>query len=257
MQLEVFFKKQADLAVLQRKAKIQCAKDFYDFCFDTLRTPKSGIYKRRIFKYVEVIPRNNCINYRPITENRKIHQIIAHDSCPGELITNHLSCYDCEHCLIRNSCSQICKNKKFIGQSKVLKMKEISSRNLDQSDTDLEEVALRENISNLVEIGSVIAVLADDPDYEYYIMKVNQKSRVLERERCDVWGGRFPAGAAVVEGFFYDRSTNNTLLYKLIPNKPAIVYTMSVRYICIEITPNKTVTIPEQLHLDIIKSLDN
>lgn len=39
-----FFKNQADIAVLRRKTKIQCAKDFYNFCTNNLQNPKSGMY---------------------------------------------------------------------------------------------------------------------------------------------------------------------------------------------------------------------
>jgi hypothetical protein len=40
-------------------------------------------------------------------------------------------------------------------------------------------------------------------------MKVNRKPFVLKKEGRDVWGGTFPAGAEVVEGFYYDRCENN------------------------------------------------
>jgi hypothetical protein len=53
-----------------------------------------------------------------------------------------------------------------------------------------------------------VDVLADDPDYEFYLMKVNRKPFVLKKEGRDVWGGTFPAGAEVVEGFYYDRCEN-------------------------------------------------
>lgn len=87
-------------------------------------------------------------------------------------------------------------------------------------------------------------------------MKVNRKPFVLKKEGRDVWGGTFPAGAEVVEGFYYDRCENNPFLYKLIPKKRAFVYAMAVRYICVELNPCKIVAIPEHLHLDIVKSLE-
>jgi hypothetical protein len=39
---------------------------------------------------------------------------------------------------------------------------------IERSETDTVEI--HENISNLINIGSVVAVLADHPDYEYYLI---------------------------------------------------------------------------------------
>jgi hypothetical protein len=39
-------------------------------------------------------------------------------------------------------------------------------------------------------------------------------------------GGTFPAGAEVVEGFYYDRCENNPFLYKLIPKKKRRLFTL-------------------------------
>lgn len=248
-----FLKHQADFAVLRRKAKIQDAKDFYDFCEANLQNPKAGIYKRRIFKYVETVPRSDCINYKPITENRKIHQITYQETSPGELKTSHLSCYSCETCI--EGTDQICSNRHFIGNFKTLIIKEITPNTNDQSDTPLEDEPEPENLSSFIENGSVIAVLADDSEYEFYIMKVNKKAFTLANESHDVWGGIFPAGAEVIQGLYYDRCKRNPLLYRLIPRKLAFVYSVAVRYICVELNPSKLITIPEQLHLDIIKSV--
>ena len=90
MQPVVFLKNQADIAVLRRKTKIQCAKDFYNFCTDNLQNPKSGMYNCRIFKYIETIPRNELVNYKTVAENRKIHQIISKENSPGKLVTSSL-----------------------------------------------------------------------------------------------------------------------------------------------------------------------
>ena len=50
-------------------------------------------------------------------------------------------------------------------------------------------------------IFQTLTIFADDPDYEFYLMEVNRKPFVLKKEGRDVWGGTFPAGAEVVEGF--------------------------------------------------------
>ena len=90
MQPVVFLKNQADIAVIRRKTKIQCAKDFYNFCTDNLQNPKSGMYNWRIFKYIETIPRNELFNYKTVAENRKIHQIVSKENSPGKLVTSSL-----------------------------------------------------------------------------------------------------------------------------------------------------------------------
>jgi hypothetical protein len=131
-----------------------------------------------------------------------------------------------------------------------MQMKVMNSETIERSETDTDEI--HENISNLINIGSVVAVFADDPDYEFYPMKVNRKPFALKKEGRDVWGGTFPAGTEVVEGF----CENNPFLYKFIPKKAAFVYAMAVRYICVELNPCKTVAIPEHLHLNIVKSLE-
>jgi hypothetical protein len=48
-----FLKKQADLAVIRGKFEIQSAKDFFHFATANLTEPKSGIFKRRIFRYIK------------------------------------------------------------------------------------------------------------------------------------------------------------------------------------------------------------
>ena len=75
----------------------------------------------------------------------------------------------------------------------------MNSETIERSETDTDKI--HENMSNLINIGSVVAALADDPDYEFYLMKVNRKSFVLKKEGRDVWDGTFPAGAEVGEGF--------------------------------------------------------
>jgi hypothetical protein len=83
-----FLKNQADYAVLRGKATIQCAKDLYKFAEENPQQPKckNGNYKRRIFRYVESIPRDNNRNFKPVSQNRKVHQIIS-GTVQGNLLT--------------------------------------------------------------------------------------------------------------------------------------------------------------------------
>ena len=84
---------------------------------------------------------------------------------------------------------------------------------IERSETDTDEI--HESISNFINFGSVVDVLADDQDYECYLMKVNRKPFVLKKEGRDVLGGTFPAGAEAVEGICYDRCENNPFCINL------------------------------------------
>jgi hypothetical protein len=56
-----------------------------------------------------------------------------------------------------------------------------------------------ESVSDLVTIGTLhsMAVLADDDEYDYYLMKVSKVPFQLERVENDDWGNTFPVGANV------------------------------------------------------------
>ena len=54
-----FLKKQADLAVLRGKFEIQSAKDFFHFAIANLTEHKSGIYKCRMFRYIDFTERGD------------------------------------------------------------------------------------------------------------------------------------------------------------------------------------------------------
>ena len=63
------------MAVLRGSEMIQKAKDFLDFVDNELRIPQSGIYKRPVFRYAEEIPGDKIPDFKPVNQNRKIHQI--------------------------------------------------------------------------------------------------------------------------------------------------------------------------------------
>ena len=115
------------------------------------------------------------------------------------------------------------------------------------SDTD--------TIENLVDKNMVIAVLADDPSFEYYLLKVISGPETIEQRITDEWGCTFDRGSKVVKGLYYDRLKNKPFLYKLIPRKIAICYPAAVRFICVELEGENKITVPEELHLDIVQSL--
>ena len=62
-----FIKRQADIAVLRGDTIIQNAKDLFSFCNNDLKEPRSALFKRRIFRYVESVDRDNIRNFKPIS----------------------------------------------------------------------------------------------------------------------------------------------------------------------------------------------
>ena len=70
-----FIKRQADIAVLRGITIIQNAKDLFSFCNNDLKEPKRALFKRRIFRYVESVDRDNIRNFKPISNNRKFHHL--------------------------------------------------------------------------------------------------------------------------------------------------------------------------------------
>ena len=212
-----FLKNQADYAVLRGKATIQCAKDLYKFAEENLQQPKckNGNYKRRIFRYVESIPRDNNRNFKPVSQNRKVHQIISENGS-GELISRDLSCYDCDKCFMGDIHN--CKNIPYIGGSRKIKMQ---FSNITSVNEDIEEDT---NSNDLISRNFVVAVLADDPEYEYYLLKVTDEPQMAKRETCDAWGCTFQPGSVVVKGYYYDRVSSKPFLYTLVQSKIAICH---------------------------------
>ena len=85
-----FIKRQADIAVLRGNTIIQNAKDLFSFCNNDLKEPRSALFKRRIFCYVESVDRDNIRNFKQISNNRKIHHLYTSKS--GEIVVSDLSC---------------------------------------------------------------------------------------------------------------------------------------------------------------------
>ena len=63
-------------------------------------------------------------------------------------------------------------------------------------------------------------------------------------------------GTEVFRGLYYDCDQTNSLKYKLVTRKTAMVPAVSVVYICSEMNANNDIELPESLHLDILESLN-
>jgi hypothetical protein len=51
-----------------------------------------------------------------------------------------------------------------------------------------------DTIENIVEKGMVVAVLADDPNYDYSLLKLTIGPETIEQRFSDSWGGTFDCG---------------------------------------------------------------
>jgi hypothetical protein len=72
-----------------------------------------------------------------------------------------------------------------------------------------------------------VAVLADDDEYDYYLMNVSKVPFQLEHVENDDWGNTFPVGANVVRGYYYNRRKQNPFKYELVRRRVAIVYSVA------------------------------
>ena len=58
-----------------------------------------------------------------------------------------------------------------------------------------------DTIENIVEKGMVVAVLADNLNYEYYLQKLTTGPWTIEQIISDSWGDTFDRGSKIVRGF--------------------------------------------------------
>jgi hypothetical protein len=53
----------------------------------------------------------------------------------------------------------------------------------------------------LITKNSVVAVYGDDPEYQFYIMKVTNEPHVVNRNVSDDWGFTFTRGSEFLKSF--------------------------------------------------------
>jgi hypothetical protein len=125
-----------------RSTIIQNAKDLFSFCNNDLKEPSSALFKRRIFRYVESVDRDNIRNFKPISNNLKIHHLYTSKS--GDIVVSDLSCYTCDKCIVSDY--EHCLHTEHTGQKRLVRPVEESSNNADNEDN----FERSENITELV-----------------------------------------------------------------------------------------------------------
>lgn len=250
-------KYQADMAVLRGKYFIQNAADLYNFAISALTVPKSEGCKRRVFRYIPTITRTTSRSYKPILGIRSIHQVTADGT--GTLMLRQLSCYSCDDCLEGNM--NRCTRAHILGSATRCDVQKeddhqsIEAVDVPENDDDCQAAS----ISELVSKSSIIAVLCNDPNSDYYLVRANTSSIHLDTATTDSWGTTYSAGAAVIKGNYFQQSQVNPLQFTLIRNKLALVPSLSVLYICADISLKNAavhLTLPEDVHMSIMKCVD-
>ncbi|XP_071153191.1 uncharacterized protein [Mytilus edulis] len=200
-------KNQADFAVARGKLFIQNANDFYNFCKDNLETPRqSAICKRRIFRYVEEVPRNRTRSFKVVPSVRCIHQIRS--TSPRNVLVRDLSCYDCSNCPDEyNACTS---EAGIFRKYKLCHETELTERLIANSDEN--------TFIELIQPGFILAVFTDDPGEDYYILKCLSDVKKLNQSTFDDWGNTFQAGVQLIEGLYFDKLcvNGNNIQFKLI-----------------------------------------
>ena len=212
--------------------------------------------KRRIFFYDDNINRNRRDRYfKKVKGNRSIHAVMSTDGgCT--LSSRCLSCY-CDPCLDCNY--KACENSNYVSGWE--------EQDLEQEEGHHRTAVTRSDVSTTIEVikdlaakHAIVAIASADRGEDYYLLQVTSDGpEVLEAEESDQWGASYPPGSEVMRGWFLIGNTRGKPPYKYKKNvqKQAIVYAATIRYICPELNENEHIyDIPEELHLDILESLN-
>ncbi|CAC5359116.1 unnamed protein product [Mytilus coruscus] len=163
-----FVKRQADIAVLRGKVNTKTAEDMYQFAIKNLTKPnESANCKRRLFRLLDTIERDEPKRFKPLTDNRSIHRVHCVEN--GIISVKRLSCYSCDSCLNGNYSS--CQNCHIIGMKRRITM---TKKDEPNRETDFEAEDETE-IKDLVNRGCIIAVVADDPNNDYFFVEIMMK----------------------------------------------------------------------------------
>ena len=84
--------------------------------------------------------------------------------------------------------------------------------------------------------STVVVAAADDPDYDYYLLKVTSYGVVeLDEAMTDDYGSSFPKGSIGLRGNFYIRENLIDMTYKLDETRSAFVLSATIRHLCGEL----------------------
>ena len=201
-----------------------------------------------IFRYIENVPRDETVRYKPVPRNRCIHQIMSTNK-PSELFIRDLSCYSCDQCSEGDfeNCSST-----VVGVTRKQTMeKENNDIILTNEVPENDDVPLEE----LIQPTSIVALFTDDTDYDYYLMKITSTPVTLKRNTKDGWGITHQKGSKIVKGFYFENIQNQPLKFRLVKNIHACAPVLSVKHILISSSDNDNLELSESDHLDILDAM--
>ena len=106
--------------------------------------------------------------------------------------------------------------------------------------------------------GNCFCRIFDDPDYDYYLVRADSKTYVLENDETDAWGTTWNAGTSFISGKYYQKSPKLPLKNTLLNQHTALAPALSVIYILeVSSKPHTKLTISEDDHLQILEVLDD
>ncbi|XP_069104899.1 uncharacterized protein [Argopecten irradians] len=247
------FKRQAEMAIIRGTETIQSAEHLYNFGKNKFEQPSgSANCKRRHFRYIEQVTRETQMRYKPIPRNRQIHQIIATGN-PSLLFVRNISCYTCDQCITGNYGA--CTNR--IGKTRTAEISREGGDDQASVDDNLQDNSHVNDLHDLCQPTSILAVFTDDPSEDFYLFKAKSKPEKLKRKLKDSWGATFEKGCEVIRGFYFE-TVNNVFTYRLLKDRLAVVPACSVRHVLVNASEsNNTLTISEDDHVEILASLDS
>ena len=266
-------KQKVSLAVLRKTAVIRSAKDMKEYLEENFATPAASTFAsrskavglaRRVFFYVPTTGDDAVVRHRPgrtFKELKGIRKLHCVKTTPeqGRIFMRNRSCY-CLDCI--GGEEEGCSNKDWVDDWREVKLERESfvattRQVVVDSEANLLDTAVR--IADLAASGSVVAIAAaDDPDYEYYLMKVTSEGVVeLNEPTTDDYGSTFPMGSPGLKGHFFVRENIIDMTYKLDRNKTAFVLAGTVRHVCGDLQKkrNNIYKVPLAVNEEIIASL--
>ncbi|CAC5405733.1 unnamed protein product [Mytilus coruscus] len=105
---------------------------------------------------------------------------------------------------------------------------------LEETDFEAEDETA---IKDLVNRGCIIAVVADDPNDDYFLLKASGKTQILNVDSTDKWAAHFRKSIEIIRGLYFDKLTveDGVIKFKLLQRKTALVQAISTRFICIDL----------------------
>ena len=266
-------KQKVSHAVLRKTAVIRNAKDMKEYLEDNFTTPAASTFAsrskavglaRRIFFYVpsegdEAVVR--CRPERTFKELKGIRKLHCVKTTPeqGRIFVRNRSCY-CLDCISGEE--ENCSNKEWLDDWQEVKLERESSVATTRQAVRETEATLLDTVVRVADLAtkdSVVAIAAaDDPVYDYYLMKVTSDGVVeLDVATTDDYGCTFPRGSLGLKGYFFIRENIIDMTYKLDKKKTAFVLAGTVRHVCGELHKrrNNIYRVPMTVNEEIIASL--